>query len=209
MLLTKSSTKPKLGPHDHGRKMTLKAFEFAPVEDGYVFELQRGYVVVSEVANYLHAMQIVALMEPLWLWRAANPGVIHAILGNMDCKLLIPEMDSERHPDIAIYLTHPRGKKDRTLWRKWFPEIAIEVVSESSRDRDYIDKREEYWTLGIKEYWIVDAKLNQVVVLRRGKSDWIEKTLGPEDAMETKLLAGFRLICQEVLKAGQEQDEAK
>jgi len=148
MLLTKA--KAKLGPHDHGRKMSLKAFEFAETEEGYTYELQRGYVVVSEVANYLHAMQIVALMEPLWLYRAANPGIIHAILGNMDCNLLIPEMDSERHPDIAVYLTQPKGKKDRTLWRKWFPELAIEVVSESSRDRDYIDKREEYGTLGIK-----------------------------------------------------------
>src|SRR5438874_1270335 len=91
MLLAKPKT--KLGPHDHGRKMSLKAFEFAQVEDGYVYELQRGYVIVSEVANYLHAMQIVALMEPLWLYRAANPGVIHAILANMDCKLVIREME--------------------------------------------------------------------------------------------------------------------
>ena len=47
MILAKP--KLKIGPYDHGRKMTLKAFEFAPVEDGYLYELQRGYVVVSEV----------------------------------------------------------------------------------------------------------------------------------------------------------------
>jgi len=206
MILTKAKTKAKLGPHDHGRKMSLKTFEFAKVEEGYVYELHRGYIIVSEVANYLHAMQIVALMEPLWLYRAANPGLIHAILGNMDCKLLIPAMESERHPDIAVYLTRPKGKKDRTLWRSWSPELAIEVVSEGSRDRDYAEKRDEYWVLGIKEYWIVDAKLEQVVVLRRGKSDWIEKAIGPKDALETKLLPGFALPCAAIFAAAREKD---
>jgi hypothetical protein len=61
MLLAKQKT--KLGPHDHGRKMSLKAFEFAETEEGYTYELQRGYVVVSEVANYLHALQAYAILR--------------------------------------------------------------------------------------------------------------------------------------------------
>ena len=81
------------------------------------------------------------------------------------------------------------------MWRTWIPELTIEVVSESSRDRDYTEKRDEYWTLGVKEYWIVDAKLKQALVLRRGRSQWIEKTLGPADSCETKLLPGFKLAC--------------
>jgi Uma2 family endonuclease len=207
MILTK--TKIKLGPHDHGRKMSLKAFEFAAVEDGYICELHRGYIVVSEVANYFHAMQVLAILRPLFAYDALNPGLIHAILGNMDCKLLISEIDSERHPDIAVYLTRPKGKKDRTLWRNWFPELTIEAVSEGSRDRDYTEKRDEYWKLGVKEYWIVDAKLEQILVLRRGRSDWIEKTLGPDGVIETKLLPGFQLPCRGVLAAGQEQEDSK
>ena len=87
------------------------------------------------------------------------------------------------------------------MWRRWLPEMTIEVVSDDSRERDYIHKREEYWTLGIKEYWIVDVKLQQVVILRRGKSDWIEKTLGPDDVCETKLLPGFKLPCRAIFEA--------
>ena len=199
-----SKAKVKIGPDHHGRRMSLKAFEFAETEEGYLYELQRGYVIVSEVANYFHAMQIIAITAPLWVYRAENPGTIHAILGNMDCKLLIPAWTSERHPDIAVYLTRPKGKKDRTLWRTWIPELTIEVVSESSRDRDYTEKRDEYWTLGVKEYWIVDAKLQQVLVLRRGRSQWTEKTLGPTDACDTKLLPGFTLPCQAIFDAAGE-----
>jgi Uma2 family endonuclease len=209
MILTTTKAKARIGPHDHGRRMSLKAFEFAKVEEGYTYELHRGHIIVSEVANYLHAMQVYAILRSLFAYDAANPNVIHAILGNMDSKLLIEQHESERHPDIAVYLTRPKGKKDRTLWRHWIPELAVEVVSEGSRDRDYVEKREEYFDLGIKEYWIVDAKLNQVLILRRGKSDWIEKMLGPDDVIETKLLPHFALPCQVIFDAAKDQENSK
>jgi hypothetical protein len=204
MTLAKPTARSKIGPHHHGRKMSLKKFEFAEVEDGYFVELARGYVVVSEVANYFHFMQIMAIKSLVWAYYNAHPGVIHGIAGTMESKLLIPDWESERHPDIAVYLTAPKGRKDSTMWRRWIPELVIEVVSEGSRDRDYTEKRDEYWTLGVKEYWIVDAKLRQVLVLRRGRSQWTEKTLGPKDACETKLLPGFTLPVQAVFDAAGE-----
>jgi hypothetical protein len=199
-----AKTKTKLGPEDHGRTMSLKAFEFAEVEEGYIAELARGYLVVSEVANYFHFMQIMAIKRVLGPYDAANPGLIHAIAYTMESKLLISDWESERHPDIAVYLSPPKGKKDRTLWRTWIPELVVEVVSETSRDRDYTEKRDEYWTLGVKEYWIVDAKLKQIRVLRRGRSKWTEKTQGSADVCETKLLPGFKLPCGKVFEAAGE-----
>lgn len=201
-------TKAKLGPYHHGCRMSLKEFEFAPVEEGYLFELARGYVVVSEVANYYHAMQVAAINLPLFVFFAANPRTIHTILADSDCKLLIPEWESERHADISVYLSPPpKGPKDRTLWRRWAPDLVIEVASEGSRDRDYTQKRDEYWTLGVKEYWIVDAKLEQVLVLKRGRVRWTEKALGPADVCETKLLPGFKLPCLPIFQAGQGSED--
>jgi len=205
MILTKA--KAIIGPGHHGHKMSLKAFEFAKVEEGWLCELARGYLVVSEVANDFHGMQIIAINRALRLYDVMHPGTIHAILGSLECKLLIPKYQSERHPDIAVYLTAPKGPKDRTLWRTWIPELTIEVVSESSRDRDYTEKRDEYWTLGIKEYWIVDAKLQQVLILKRGRSQWAEKKLGPADNCETRLLPGFHLPCRTIFQAAQEEGE--
>jgi Uma2 family endonuclease len=181
--------------------MSLKAFEFAKVEDGYLYELARGYILVSEVANFYRMRRVDTLRLHLDHYRLEKPGRIYAVCGTMECKLLIPELESERHPDLAVYLTAPKGRKDRAMWRTWLPELVIEVVSESSRDRDYTQKRDEYWTLGVKEYWIMDAELEQVLVLRRGRTQWTETTLGPADTCETKLLPGFQLSCQAIFEA--------
>jgi Uma2 family endonuclease len=194
-------TKTKIGPHHHGRRMSLKAFEFAQVENGHLYELARGYIVVSEVANFPHARQTAFIRTHLGHYHVENPKSLYEILDGMECKVLIPDWESERHPDIAVYLTAPKGRHDRTIWRAWIPDLVIEVVSDSSRDRDYTEKRDEYWTLGVKEYWIVDAKLEQVLILRRGRSQWTEKTLGAADTCETKLLPGFRLSCRALFEA--------
>lgn len=206
MILTKSEM--KIGPQHHGQKMSLKDFEFAKVKPGYFCELARGYIVVSEIANFPHMRRVNLIRRRLDHYSEENPGRVYEICGSMECKIYIPKFDSERHPDIAVYLTAPKKPHDRPMWRRWFPDLAIEVVSESSRDRDYTQKREEYWDAGIKEYWIVDAKLEQVLILKRGRSKWKEAALGPADACETKLLPGFRLSCRAIFEAGgPERDE--
>src|SRR5437016_3145793 len=100
MFATRSSTKTLIGPHHHGRKMTLKAFEFAQVEDGYLVELARGYIVVSEGVEYFHSMRTATICGHLGHYHVEHPGALHVIAGPADCKLLIPDWESERHPDI-------------------------------------------------------------------------------------------------------------
>ncbi len=197
----------KIGPRHHGRKMSLKSFEFAPVQEGYVYELARGYIVVSDIPNYPHARRNSLIRMHLDCYHFENPSALHLMLGGSDCKLLIPEWESWRHPDIAVYLTAPKGRQDRTMWRAWIPDLTIEVVSDSSRDRDYTEKRDEYWTLGVKEYWIVDVQLDQVLILKRGRSQWTEKKLGPDGVLETKLLPGFKLPCKAIFEVALEQSD--
>jgi Uma2 family endonuclease len=204
-MTTKSKT--KITPQHQGRKMSLKAFEFAEVEEGYLYELARGYIVVSEFPNFFHTCLVVAIRDALIEYQCANHGQIHIVLGAMDCKLLIPDLESERHPDLAVYLSAPKGKKDRTLWRTWIPGLVIEVVSANSADRDYVEKRQEYWALGIKEYWIVDANLKQVLILKHGRHDWTEKVLQVTEMCETKLLPGFKLPCQAIFAAATEAND--
>jgi Uma2 family endonuclease len=136
-------------------------------------------------------------------YQSTNPGRIHVVLGAMECKLLVPEWESERHPDLAVYLKAPAAPRSRSVWREWIPELVIEVVSTKSVDRDYVEKRDEYWSLGAKEYWIIDASLPRVTLLRRGRTRWHEAERDADGVCESKLLPGFTLPCRDIFAAAE------
>jgi len=48
------------------------------------------------------------------------------------------------------------------------PDVAIEVVTRDSRDRDYRLKRRKYEEAGITEYWIIDPVNGSAEFLRLG-----------------------------------------
>jgi Uma2 family endonuclease len=200
--MTMIKTKLKIGPQDQGRRMALREFEPAAVKEGYLYELARGVVTVSDVPSFIHACLVAFLRDQLALYKAANPREIYMILGSMECKLLVGDFESERHPDLAIYKNKPSRKEN--FWFHWIPEIVIEVVSPGSETRDYGEKREEYLALVIKEYWIVDGDKQQIFVLRRVRGKWSEHVLNVGDSIETKLLPGFRLECDKVFQAAEQ-----
>jgi Uma2 family endonuclease len=199
-------TKLRIGPQDQGRRMALKRFEPAEVQNGHLYELARGFVIVSEVPGYSHAIQVATIRDALIDYKRVTPGKVFQVLGTMECKLLVWDLETERHPDLAVYLRPPVVKRGPRLWTKWIPEIVVEVVSRSSVDRDYVEKREESWRLRVKEYWVVDARLGQVLALRRGRSQWIERPLRRGDVLESKLLPGFQLACAEIFDAAGEEE---
>jgi Uma2 family endonuclease len=63
-----------------------------------------------------------------------------------------------------------------TLGKHWDganspPTLVVEIVSPSSRTRDYLRKRDFYEAGHALEYWIVDPGQRSIVVVRRGESD--------------------------------------
>jgi Uma2 family endonuclease len=191
----------KIGPADHGRPMSLAEFEHAKAEEGYRYELSRGIITVADVPNKPHVMQLIAIRRQIALYDALHPGRIAGILGGGDCKLLIGGLESERHPDVAIYLTDPPPIENARLWHHWIPEIVIEIVSPSSRKRDYEEKPEEYLRLGVKEYWIVDGRKKVMVVMRRVRNRWVESTIQPPAVYQSRLLPGLEFSCGAVFTA--------
>jgi Putative restriction endonuclease len=191
----------RIGPSDQGRRMSLRDFEPVEVQTGFLYELSRGIVTVSDVPGLPHFRLVNAMRRPLFHYQEDFPDEIYEVLGTMECKLLVGDFESERHPDLAIYKNKPPRKED--FWFHWIPEIVVEVISPGSEQRDYVEKREEYLALGIKEYWIVDGYKQQILILRRVRGKWSERVLGADDIYETKLLPGFRLNCRRVFQAAE------
>jgi Uma2 family endonuclease len=194
-------TVTRIGPLDHGRHMSLKEFDPAEGQPGYLYELSRGVVTVMDVPNRPHVDQVDTLRQQLEVYRATHSHQIYRLLSSGECKILIPTLESERHPDLSIYKRPPAQEED--LWSTWIPEIVIEVVSPGSEHRDYVDKPEEYLLFGIREYWIVDAAKQEVLVLRRSLEGWKERTIRPPKKYRTRLLPGFEFDCGKVFQAAQ------
>lgn len=192
----------KIGPGDHGRHMSLAEFDLAEGQGGFLYELARGVVTVVDVPRPEHFDQIDAIQDQLRAYKTANPGQIHRIGEGSDCKILLADLNSERHPDLSVYKT-PRPISDDEVWSIWIPELVIEVVSPGSEQRDYVEKREEYLAFGVKEYWIVDAQRQEVLVLQRRGGQWNQKVLRPGEIYEPPLFPGLRFDCRPVLQAPQ------
>jgi hypothetical protein len=189
----------RVGPQDHGRRMSLEDFDHAEVQEGYLYELSRGVVTVSDVPDLRHLAQVEAIRLQLYTYRLSHPGRIHALASGSECKVLLTDLQSERHPDLSVYKTAPAEEDD--VWSTWIPEVVIEVVSPSSAQRDYHEKPEEYLAFGVREYWIVDAERREVRVLRRSGGRWVERVVRPPDVYKTRLLPGFELSPEAVFRA--------
>ncbi|HEY4313376.1 MAG TPA: Uma2 family endonuclease [Pirellulales bacterium] len=188
-----------LSPADHGRRMSLAEFENAISENGTLYELNRGVIEMINVPGRRHFALVNAVRRQLAGYDVANPGAIYGIASGSDCKILIESLESERHPDVAVYKSLPPSGAD--YWSRWIPEVVIEVVSPRGEDRDYVEKREEYLKFGIQEYWIVDGERRVLIVLVRQGDQWEERRIHPPEKYASISLPGFELDCAAVFAA--------
>lgn len=87
------------------------------------------------------------------------------------------------------------------------PDLVIEVVSNSetdprSRDRDYIDKRQEYAQRGIPEYWILDPIAAVALVLELKDGQYQEQRFIGDELLVSPKFADLELSAAQILKAG-------
>ena len=179
--------------------MSLEEFDTAEVREGHLYELGRGVIIVSDVPGKKHLAQVNALRRLLARYDLSNPDRIHTIAGGAECKVLVPPLGSERHPDLAVYASPPPEGED--IWRTWVPGVVIEVISRDSEKRDYEEKPAEYLAFGVNEYWIFDADKSRVGAMRRAGGRWAERVLGPADVIKTDLLPGLELRVAAVFDA--------
>lgn len=189
-----ATTRTHVGPADHGRRMTLEEFREAEEQAGYRYELARGALEVTEVPGDAHWQVVHNVHEAFSDHRRGHPGRIVRIGHGSEVRFVIPEVESDRHPDIAVALLgDPRDARGRLR-----PSLVVEVVSpgRAARARDYEVKRADYLAVdGILEYWIVDPKLRLVTVLVRRESPagpaWEERAYRGDEVIGSALLPGF------------------
>jgi Uma2 family endonuclease len=185
-----------IGPQDDGCRMSLAAFDHIDGQEGYLYELNKGVIEVTNIPHRRHFAILKAIRNQLVVYEEMNPRIIHAVGEASDTKVLIESEQSERHPDISVY-TSPMPDVDE-IWSIWVPTITVEVVSENSIKRDYEEKPGDYLAFGISEYWIVDGLKKQMTVMTRFRGGWKDKSYKPSQKYTTRHLPGFTLDLKRV-----------
>lgn len=110
-----------------------------------------------------------------------------------------------REPDILFMLAANLDRCGEKYWRG--ADLVMEVVSPDaeSRRRDLVEKRAEYERAHIPEYWIVDPRKKNILVLRlKGKKYVVHGEFGPDEQATSTLLKGFTVDVTAALSGGEE-----
>ncbi|MEM6427015.1 MAG: Uma2 family endonuclease [Cyanobacteria bacterium P01_H01_bin.119] len=120
--------------------------------------------------------------------------------------LAMPGQPKNRYPDLTVLRPeHPEqmkqlGQAAITLEMQP-PMLVVEVVSpgKENRQRDYVEKRNQYEWRGVPEYWIVDPVQNQVTVLHLTDAGYEETIFTEGEVIQSPSFTNWRLTVADVL----------
>ncbi|HWY87573.1 MAG TPA: Uma2 family endonuclease [Gemmataceae bacterium] len=193
----------RIGPDSAGVLMTAAEFDRAEFVAGSRYELINGVLVVSPIPLEAERDPNEELGYWLRTYRETHP----------EGKILDKTL-----PEHTVITGENRRRVDRILWiglgrlpsPEDVPTILAEFVSEGKRSwhRDYVEKRDEYLALGVKEYWIFDCfKRTLTVYSKQGKR--VKSRVATEtDVFTTPLLPGFQLPLARLLALADEWQES-
>lgn len=172
--------------------MSLRLFARAEAQEGYHYELANGVVEVTDIPGMEHNWVLRAIVRTIMMYDAVHPGIIEYSGGASEAKIELWHRESERHPDLSVYLTAPPADVEHP-WDRWIPEIVVEVISPASARRDLKEKPDDYLAAGVQEYWIIDPRKRVGFFLVRHGDLWVRRRVTARGKWKTPLLPGFVL----------------
>jgi len=183
-------------------KLTVEILELFPrqgewTEDDYFrllpetnrrIELSEGRIIITPAPTDQH-QKIIGKLHFLVYSYILNKNIGDVRLSLLDVKLW---KDKIRQPDIVFMSNEHRDRITEKYWG--VPDLAIEVLSESTAQEDRKEKFYEYASAGVSEYWIVDPveQSIEVFVLEKGAYVLFGKW-GVSEIAKSKLLASFEV----------------
>lgn len=95
-------------------------------------------------------------------------------------------------PDVA-YISADRVNLVEPMSMPGGPDIAVEIVSTESRQRDYQEKRELYRQASVHEYWVIDPLQQRCQFLRLTEELYVDVPLESNRIFRSEVLPGFWL----------------
>ncbi|MFW6087575.1 MAG: Uma2 family endonuclease [Myxococcota bacterium] len=137
--------------------------EFIRLDEDDLRELIDGRLVELEVPDYEHGRIVGLLVYYLQAWVLPRDA---GVVLSSGYKIRISDLRGVM-PDVQ-YLSHETAAKAGQLgMQEGRPDLAVEVISPTSRRYDRVTKLAWYASIGVPEYWLVDrdARIIERLVL--------------------------------------------
>jgi Uma2 family endonuclease len=204
MSTTHAEPKFVLGPDHNGMRMTPEEFDaIENYDDNYRYELIHGVLIVNPLPLESESDPNEELGYLLRYYHEAHPKGMS--LDKTLSERYVRTTDSRRRADRIIWAGLGRIPKPKVD----IPTIVAEFVSKAKRDqrRDYVEKREEYMAIGIKEYWIIDRFKRIMTVITKYRGRVRDQVIQENAIYRTPLLPGFELPLGRLLSLADDWEE--
>jgi len=130
----------------------------------------------------------------VWLITVMHGYVERKELGRVFGSRVACRLDDNNAPEPDILVVR-NEHADRILRGgvEGSPDLAIEIVSPESIERDYKKKRQQYQRAGISEYWILDEEKKTVLLLRLSARGRYREVRPRRGIFHSEILPGFYL----------------
>jgi Uma2 family endonuclease len=153
-------------------------------------ELVDGRLEEEEMPTFFHEALVSFVLAALRAWLHPRGGAALA----SEAKLVVGPRRG-RKPDVIAYLPGTPLPARRRSASSAPPDIVVEVITPTPRDRrrDRIEKKAEYFAMGVRQYWLIDADARTVEVLGSEGGRVIELLSASAGAHAIPSLDGFVL----------------
>lgn len=144
--------------------------------DGVRMELIDGILYDMATPSLTHQNDVFSVGRQFSDYFEKNGGKCRAVIAPFAVYLNNDDL-TWVEPDVMVVCDEEKLKEDGCHGA---PDLCVEVVSESSRKRDYLIKLMKYGNAGVREYWLIDRDHNRITVYHLEKEDFEEYTFADE-----------------------------
>lgn len=177
-----------------GKVQAITYDDYAAITDGKRYEVIDGELVEMSPAPYTQHQKI--------LWRLSRP--FYDIIDRQGGIALAAPVDVILaptrifQPDLVYLLA---ANESRVVQRgiEGAPDLCVEILSESTADKDRGVKFQRYFEHGVREYWIVDPDAAAIEVYAPGAAGFeLHGAFSGDARVDSALLPELQLLAGKV-----------
>ena len=169
------------------RSATLADLDATP-DDGRIYELLNGEIVVSPAPLWKHQLTSQALNRLLDGW------VIERDLGDVMTAPtdVILSSGTTVQSDLFFVASDNPGPLENGRFHG-VPELVVEIISPTSQSRDAVAKATRYAAEGVREYWLADPELREITVFELRDAAYASRSPDSDGTISSSVLPGLRV----------------